>query len=196
MKKLFILLSIFIVFCHLPVKAQFFNKLMGIHYQNGYVVLKNGDTLRGKILFNNGYENYQFLEFKDSLKNKATTYQPQEVRFFSIDSLDFYPKKWGNRSVFMCLLLNDSLKVFLYRYYMTSGNRSGTETSYFYEKPSREFLQVFWNQSYPFQLKAAEFFGDCPELSEKIRKGKYTIDDLFLVAKEYNKWLRTRQLPK
>jgi hypothetical protein len=172
--------------------GQVLDKLFGAPYKTGLVVLSNGDTLKGKIVFNNDHNNYQILRFKDTIANEKTEYRPQDVKFFSIDSLFFYPKIYKNNWVFMCLLSDDSLKVYLYRYFMATQYVSGTYTSYIYEKPDGQYLQVLWNKVFPFKKKAGDFFSDYPELSEKIYNKRYKMEDLFIIAEEYNKWLKER----
>ena len=43
---------------------------------------------------------------------------------------------------------------------------------------------------FPFKKKAGDFFKDYPELSEKIYNKTYKMENLFLIAEEYNKWLK------
>ena len=190
MNRLFLLLVSCILIFKIDANGQFLDKIFKLPLKPGFVVLNSGDTLRGNIIFNNDYRNYQILSFKDSITNKRTDFEPQKVKCFSIDSLFFYPKIYKNNWVFMCLLLNDSFKVYLYRYYFANPYVIGTETSYIYEKPDGHYLQVLWNKVFPFKKKAGDFFKDYPELSEKIYNKTYKMEDLFLIAKEYNKWLK------
>jgi hypothetical protein len=193
-KSLFISISLFLLLC-LNVKGQLtekVNKFFGYEYQKGTVVLNSGDTLKGDILFNNGYENYQRLVFRDTLKQK-TDYKTEDVRMFAVDTMVFYPKKLKKKLVFMCLLVNDSLKIFLHRYFMATQYYSGTENMYIYEKPDGQTLEVLTSRLFPFKKRVGEFFSDDPELSEKILNKTYKFDDLYIIAKEYNTWLRQKK---
>jgi hypothetical protein len=58
-----------------------------------------------------------------------------------------------------------------------------------YEKPNGKYLLVSFNNFYPFKTKVGDFFSDDPDLSKKIYSNKYTKDDVFKIAQEYNNWL-------
>jgi len=194
-RKHFLLIFYFVMLA-LNAKGQFLDKVFGIKYHKGSVILNNGDTLRGKIMFNNDYSNYNTLIFRDTITNKNTNYKPREVKSFSLDSLIFYRKILNNQWVFECLLLNGDLKVYLYRYYMSTGYTSGTETSYIYEKSNGQYLMISTYITYPFKKRVSEFFSDYPELSEKIYNKTYKFNDLFLIAEEYNIWLKNKKSNK
>jgi len=43
-----------------------------------------------------------------------------------------------------------------------------------------------------FKKRVGEFFKDDPELSEKILNKTYGYDDLYVIASEYNAWLKKK----
>ena len=93
-KSLFISISLFLLLS-LNVKGQLaekVNKFFGYEYQKATVVLNSGDTLKGEILFNNSYENYKWLVFRDTLNKQKTDYKTEDVRMFAVDTMVFYPK--------------------------------------------------------------------------------------------------------
>lgn len=193
MNKSFILFISLCLLLSLNVKGQFLKNLLATKYVKGYAVLNNGDTLKGEIAFNDDYADYQYLRLRDTVSKEKTSLHPQDVRFISIDTMHFYPKKLKRDSVFMHLLKNDSLKIYRYQYMMTIGNSNITETSFIYEKPDGTNLQVTSKMMFPFKKRVGEFFSDCPELSEKILNKTYKFDDLYLIADEYNTWLRRKK---
>ena len=116
MKKLIILSISLCLLLGLNVKGQFLKNIFKSHYVKGIVVLKNGDTLRGNINFSNSSSDYQYLIMRDSLNNEKLPYRPKDLRYFQIDSMFFYPKMLKRDDVFMQLIVNDSLKLYKYRY--------------------------------------------------------------------------------
>lgn len=192
MKK-FLLLSISLcLLLGLNANGQFLKKLLGTVYVKGIVVLNSGDTLKGDINFNDDNTDYQVLVMRDTLNKTKLRYHPQDIRYFSIDSMFFYPKLLKRDSVFMRLLVNDSLKIYKYKYLMATAYYSAIETSYIYEKPDGKYLQVLTSKLFPFKKRVGEFFKDDPELSEKILNKTYKFDDLYVIANEYNAWLKRK----
>lgn len=194
-KSLFISTSLFLLLS-LNVKGQLaekVNKFFGYEYHKATVVLNSGDTLKGEILFNNSYENYKWLVYRDTLNKQKTDYKTEDVRIFVVDTMVFYPKKLKKKMVFMCLLFNDSLKIYLHRYLSATQYYSGTESMFIYEKPDGQTLEILTSRLFPFKKRVGEFFIDDPELSEKILNKTYKFDDLYIIAKEYNTWLRQKK---
>lgn len=167
-------------------------ELFDVQDHTGFVVLSNGDTLQGNIRFENNYKNYRTLRFTN-LQNHRTRYKPEEVRMFSFDSLTFRSAKRGKTAVFERLLVNDSLKVTLYRFFLSNSYYSLTETSYAFEKSGGERLVFYLNRISWFRKRAQAFFSDCPELSQKIASRVYKTKDYVQIATEYNAWLRREE---
>lgn len=193
MNKSFFLFITLCLLLSLSVKGQFLKNLLATKYVTGYAVLNNGDTLKGEIAFNDNYADYQVLSLRNTVSKKRTTLHPQDVRFISIDTIPFYPKKLRKDSVFMHLLVNDSLKIYRYRYLMATAYYTYTETSFIYEKPDGTNLQVISKMMFPFKKRVGAFFSDYPELSKKILNKTYKFDDLYLIAEEYNTWLKRKK---
>jgi len=172
-------------------------------FYSGFVALNNGVTIKGHIIFENSYENYLFVKIKDITNNKITSYRPKDVLVFSFDSLYFYPKKFNrNKDVFMCLLSDDQLKVYLHRfqsnsgYVVESGTHSnsvyvaGTGIAYILEKPDGQEVKIVYDKRFNLKKHAGDFFKDCPHVSKKINNKTYNALDILKIADEYIEWLK------
>ena len=192
MKKIVFVLFLFIL--NIDTYGQSaLEKFFGIEYHKGFVTLPNGDIIKGNIVFNNDYTDFSSVYIKDTISNEGTRYKPNDVLHFSIDSLYFYPKILRKKTVFMCLLLDDQLKVYLHKYLIATQYYTGTGTMYFLEKPNGQSVQILYNKVFNFKKHAGNFFKDYPQLSEKIKNKTYKVDDIFEVAHEYNEWLKQNQ---
>jgi len=171
-------------------------------FYDGFVALNNGDIIKGYIIFENSYENYLNVKIKEATSNKVISYQPKDVLFFSFDSLYFYPKKINRKKdVFMCLLLDDQLKIYLHKFQSNSGYvvESGTNSNlvhvtgygiaYIFEKPDGQNVQIEYDKRFNLKKHAGDFFRDCPHISEKINNKTYNALDVLKIAHEYNEWL-------
>ncbi|HEX2935270.1 MAG TPA: hypothetical protein VHO72_07940 [Bacteroidales bacterium] len=184
----FLLFSITMLFS-IDINAQFLDKLFNAKYHSGFAILNNGDTIGGSIKFNNDYEDYNAVCIKDTVTGKKKYYKPEQVKFFTFDSLNFHRKFLFNEWKFVCLLMDERLKIYLYRYLAITPYVSWTETAYILEKPNGQYLMVTSHKMFPFKKHAGEFFKDYPELAEKINNKEYRFEHLFVIAMEYNNWL-------
>lgn len=134
---------------------------------------------------------YKVIDYVDTLTEQKKSYRPTEVQCFSFDSLVFYSKKLNKKNVYMCLMVDGHLKLYLHKILVATGYYSTTGISYVFEKPDGQMLQVFNNKLTGFNKKTGNFFSDYPELSEKIRNKTYKFSDVFIITYEYNKWLKS-----
>jgi len=190
-KHQFILLSIILLISQ-NNKAQGLDKLLNVQYKPGFAILNTGDTLTGAFEFNDCEQNYRILVFIDPRNSKKAAYEPQQVKYFMLDSLTYMPKELKDGWGFVRLLLYDNLKVYLHKKFITSNIANGIENQIILEKPNGKFILVTLDRFYPFKTKVGDFFSDDPDLYEKINKGIYKNDikDIFKISNEYNNWLR------
>ena len=160
-------------------------------FYDGFIVLLNGDTIKGKIPFRDSYENYSGVNIKNTANNELTMYWPNEVLVYSVDSLNLYPKPFmRNRLVFMRLLLDDYLKVYLYKNQVHTGTVIINETRFRLEKPDGQNVLILYHKRFKLKKFAGDFFKDCPHISEKINNKTYNALDILKIAYEYNEWLK------
>jgi hypothetical protein len=190
MKKYLFVLCI--INMSLLVRSQSHDKLdkfFGTEYHKGYAILANGDTIVGEIALSNDYSNYGILIFRNMISKKKTNYLPQNVLLYSVDSIAFYRKIFQKSWVFMSLIKDGGLKVYVYKYFAATPYTSGTEVSFILEKPDGTYLQVLTAKTFPFKKKVGDFFIEYPELAAQIYDKSYKFEDLYLIADKYNVWL-------
>jgi len=190
MKKLFLFLFAFILFFCSNSNGQVLEKLLNIQIRPGFAILNNGDTLVGSFEFNDSKDNYKLLVYKDPVTYKNSAYLPQEVEFFSIDSLYFRPLELKDEWVFMRILFEDKIKLYLHKYFYTTYSYSGFYNQFYLKKQNGENLMVTIDNFYPFKKKVGDFFSDCPEIYKKINNNTYKSNDLLKIVLEYNEWLK------
>jgi len=194
MKYVIVIISCFLTLNISAQKQTLSDKLMGRTYHDGLIVLNSGDTLKGKIVMSNDHSDYKLVEFVDTLTKEKKFYKPIDVQYFLVENLVFYSKKLNKKDVYMCLLVNDHLKLYLHKVLVATGYYSTTGITYVFEKPDGQMLQVFNNKLTGFSKKTGAFFSDYPELSEKIKNKTYKFNDVFIITKEYNTWLKSNRL--
>lgn len=192
MKKHFIILFISFFFFSQYSNAQSLEKLLNIQIRSGFAILNTGDTLLGCFEFNDSKDNYRLLVYKDPLTHKNSAYLPQDVDFFVIDSLYFRPKELKDEWVFMRILFEDNMKMYLHKNFYTTYSYSGFYNQFFIEKPTGENILVTVDNFYPFKTKVGNFFKDCPDIYSKIKNNTYQAKDLLKITLQYNDWLKSK----
>lgn len=78
------------------------------HYK-GFVVLTNGDTIRGFINYKSGQKNPKDIKFrKDSLDRNTVTYTMADIRYAEITGYDAYVKAVAGKSIPINMVLPNS----------------------------------------------------------------------------------------
>lgn len=192
MKKLIIIFVLSFVLFNQYTNAQLLEKLLNIQIRSGYAILNTGDTLLGCFEFNDSKDNYKILVYKDPITHKNSAYLPQDVNIFIIDNLYFRPIELKNEWVFMRVLFEDKMKMYLHKNFYTTFSYSGFYNQFFIEKPTGEKILVTIDNFYPFKTKVGNFFKDCPSIYSKIKNNTYQAKDLFEITVEYNEWLKSK----
>ena len=191
MKKVVLIFLLFQFILNVDIYGQnAVQKFWHGEFYDGFVVLLNGDTIKGKIPFRDTDENYDHVKIKNTTNNELTIYRPKDILVYSVDSLYLYPKIFNkNRIVFMRLLLDDQLKVYLHRY-ITYGAVIVKGSAFILEKPDGQRVQIIYGKRFKLKKHAGDFFKDCPHISEKINNKTYNALDVLEIAHEYNNWLK------
>jgi len=198
MNRIFLLLVLFTIS---------FTTLGKSKYAEGYIVTLEQDTIFGRIKIKVDKEDV-FLPSKVEDKivfvpdgGKRTAYLPGSIRYFSFfynfETLIYASVPYFNGQLFMKVISeNGFLK--LYQFY--PDEEKGLANAYelaefvyaadfntirfFYIlKPDGEFL--FLGRHTP-RNKILSFFGDDPELAEKIGSREYKYTDVYRMVREYN----------
>jgi hypothetical protein len=185
---------LFLLTFSISAQSQTLEKLLNIQIRPGFAILNNGDTLLGAFEFNDAKENYRLLVYKDPLTHKNKAYLPQTVQIFSVDSFYFRPVEFENEWVFMRILFEDKVKLYLHKKYYTTFERSGFYNQFYIIRPDGKSLMINTDNFFPFKTRAGNFFKDCETVYRKIMNNTYTAKNLLEIIEEYNKWLNSKSM--
>ncbi len=183
------LFVLFLLITSVSAKAQILEKLLNIQIRPGFAILTNGDTLLGAFEFNDAKDNYRLLVYKDPVTHKNFAYLPQDVQVFSVDSFYFRPIEFENEWIFMRILFEDKVKLYLHKKYYTTFSHTGFYNQFYIIKPDGKSLMINTDVFYPFKTRAGNFFKDCETVYRKITNNTYTVRNLPEIIDEYNNWL-------
>ncbi len=180
---------LFLLVFSVSAHSQILEKLLNIQIRPGFAILNNGDTLLGAFEFNDAKDNYRLLIYKDPVTHKNLAYLPHDVQIFSVDSFYFRPVEFENEWVFMRILYEDKVKLYLHKKYYTTFSRSGFYYQFYVIKPDGKSLMINNDKFFPFKTRAGNFFKDCETVYRKIMNNTYSAQNLPEIIDEYNNWL-------
>lgn len=183
---------LFILAFSISAPSQTLEKLLNIQIRPGFAILNNGDTLLGAFEFNDAKDNYRLLVYKDPLTHQNRAYLPQDVEVFSVDSFYFRPVEFEHEWVFMRILFEDKVKLYLHKKYYTTFERSGFYNQFYVIRPDGKSLMINTDNFFPFKTRAGTFFKDCETVYKKIINNTYTAKNLLEIIEEYNNWLNSK----
>ncbi|RKE90254.1 hypothetical protein [Ichthyenterobacterium magnum] len=183
-------------------------------WYSGKLVLKNNDTLKGVVKFENssttkdliglrGVGGTNKIFFKKSKKSKKKVkYKKDEVEYFivktnssKIAKYTFVPTK-KNKSKLMQVLIEGKVSLYLKKgvenMYLDNGNSTtiiqNDKSLYYVKKSNEKYVsnRFFANIFKSFKKTAVRYFSDCKPLVQKINNGEYKSDQLFEIVKDYN----------
>ncbi len=179
----------FIIFFSFSAQSQILEKLLNIQIRPGFAILSSGDTLLGAFEFNDTKDNYRLLVYKDPVTHRNNAYLPQDVVIFSVDSFYFRPVEFENEWVFMRILFEDKVKLYLHKKFYTTFSHSGYYNQFYLIRPDGKRLMINTDNFFPFKSRAGNFFKECETVYRKIINNTYTVRNLPEIIVEYNNWL-------
>lgn len=152
-------------------------------WQNGFVVMNNGDTLFGKVLLNiNGIH----IDFKNAVG--VQRFRADKYKCFRCGEHFFISKKFDGYHVNAELI--EKGKVCFYAYEQISRQEY---LSLFYVEKGSDIYGPFtldWFESATSRSWIYDCFGDYPSLITIMEKEPIKFPDLFKACKTYNCWYK------
>ncbi|TPG64486.1 hypothetical protein EAH73_15025 [Hymenobacter nivis] len=177
----------------------------------GYVVLANGDSLRGAVRLTSDFEQQQFVKFipLDAPTAKPLRLTDAEVLAYGyvrgpdtvryrncgpeLSSAPVVLAAGQRAALFPIsrLRLGSLLKVLqagrvqVYEQYMPVRGGNSFFRDVLLRTGTGSFVGTYW---WNFRPRAAEYFADCPALADDLRAGRYPPRALPQVVRRYNAW--------
>jgi hypothetical protein len=171
-------------------------------YRPGFVILKSGDTINGKIDFRTDISNCKHCFFKKDSLSKAVEYLPEELYAYRFQNSKFYitkkvKTKDGEINTFLECLISGKVTV----YYSVQDNNLeeiNNGEHYYIEKDSnlteiyKDVLKtnsegipyIFSSYQYKGALKA--IFYDYPDIYKDVDKLEFNRKSLTNISKKYH----------
>jgi hypothetical protein len=184
MKKQLTLVLLLVLGSFTAAKAEFV-------WKPGYVILTNGDTVKGEIKYNTKKELSLFS--KVTLKNAENVqknYKPDDVKEYCFDEVHFVSRTMNKELVFLKLVSGGQINLFEWQFEVYHGDQTLIEKDFYIEKVGGEAKEPEKLKGNRFKKTVSELMADNSELVARVEAEdkKYEIKDMQSVIEEYNDW--------
>lgn len=184
MKKHLFLALLFVFGAFSAAKAE-------LVWKSGYVILNNGDTVKGEIKYNTKKELPLFS--KVTLKtpdNVQKNYKPDQVKEYSYEGVRFLPRTVDKELVFLKLVSAGQINLFEWQYEVYHGDQTLVEKDFYIEKVGSDVKEPEKLKGNRFKKTVSELMSDNVDLVNRVENDskKYEIAEMQSVIEEYNEW--------
>lgn len=183
MKKHLTLLVLLVFGAFTAAKAE-------LVWKTGYVILNNGDTLKGEIKYNTKKELSLFTKVTFRQAEKVKNYKPEDLKEFSYEETRFLTRTMDKELVFLKLVSAGAINLFEWQFEMMHGEKTIVDMDYYIEKVGSSEKEPQKLKGNKFKKTVAELMNDNTELVARVEADnkKYEIGEMQSVIEEYNDW--------
>ena len=159
-------------------------------WKAGYVILANGDTVKGEIKYNTKKELPLFSKVTFREGEKVKNYKPEDLKEFSYEETRFLSRTMDKELVFLKLVSSGAINLFEWQFEMQHGDKMVVDSDYYIEKADALEKEPEKLKGNKFKKTVAELMNDNAELVARIEAEdkKYEIAEMQSVIEEYNDW--------
>lgn len=160
-------------------------------WKTGYVILNNGDTVKGEIKYNTKKELPLFS--KVTLKNAENiqkNYKPDQIKEYGYEGIRFLTRTMDKELVFLKLVSAGQINLFEWQFEVYHGDQTLVEKEFYIEKIDGDAKGPEKLKGNRFKKTVSELMADNTELVARVEADdkKYEIAEMQSVIEEYNEW--------
>ena len=155
-------------------------------YYSGYVILLNGDTLKGEVKKNpkHEYDNFAKAAFRKKEGAEIKTYNPTKIKEYSVDGVTFVSRNVDGEQVFVKRLSKGTVNLYEAQIEVLQMNDIKVKSDYYMEKKAGEFVKI---KSGKFKKQVEEVMSDNQEIVKALDDKKYEYENIVELFNAYNK---------
>ncbi len=152
-------------------------------YEEGYVILSNGDTIEGTIKYKSGEEIKDKLTLKVTEEDKRT-YKAADLSGFMAGESQFVSAKIDETQFFLKTLTEGKISLYELQIPVSKGNSEVFKyLMYIKKEKQKEYTEL---KASNWKKTVAEMITDNDDIAQQIEKGKVKLDELPAVIQSYN----------
>lgn len=155
-------------------------------YFPGYVILLNGDTLKGEVKKNpkKEFDNFAKASYRKKENVDMKTYNATKIKEYCVDGVVFVSRNIDGEQVFVKRLSKGNVCLYEAQVEVLQMNEIKVKSDYFMEKEGGEFVKI---KSGKFKKQVTEVMADNEDIVKALEEKKYDYDNIVELFKEYNK---------
>lgn len=155
-------------------------------YFKGYVIMLNGDSLKGEVKKNpkREFDNFTKASFRKKEGSETKSYSPAKIKEYNVDGITFVSRNVDGEQVFVKRISKGAVNLYEAQMETMQMNEIKVKSDYYMEKSGGEFVKV---KSGKFKKQMADAMSDNEEIVKALEEKKYDFDNIVEVVEAYNK---------
>ncbi len=154
-------------------------------YFTGYVIMLNGDTLKGEIKKNpkRDFDNFAKAAYRKKDGGEIKTFNPTKIKEYCIESTIFVSHNVDGDQVFLKRLSKGSVNLYESQVEVLQMNDVIVKSDYYMENQSGELVKI---KSGKFKKQVVEAMSDNLEIVKAVEEKKYEYENIVELFNAYN----------
>jgi hypothetical protein len=157
-----------------------------VKYYQGYVIMLNGDSLKGEIKKNpkREFDNFTKASFRKKEGSEIKSFSPSKIKEYCVDGIVFVSRNVDGEQVFVKCISRGAVSLYEAQVEVLQMNEIKVKSDYYMEKAGGEFVKV---KSSKFKKQMSDAMADNEEIVKAIEDKKYDYENIVEVVNAYNK---------
>ncbi|MCX6295241.1 MAG: hypothetical protein NTX97_04080 [Bacteroidetes bacterium] len=163
-----------------------FNSYGQAKYYPGYVIVLNGDTLKGEIKKNpkREFDNFTKAAYRKKDGSEIKTFNPTKIKEYCVDGVTFVSRNVDGEQVFVKRVSKGVANLYESQIEVMQMNDIKVKSDYYMEKQDGGFVRI---KSGKFKKQIEEVMADNEEIVKALEEKKYDYDNIVELFNAYNK---------
>lgn len=155
-------------------------------FLQGYVILLNGDSLKGEIKTNlkREFDNFAKASFRKKEGSEIKSYTPAKIKEYCVNGTTFVSRNVEGEQVFVKRVSKGAVNLYESQVETMQMNEIKIKSDYYLEKSGGEFVKV---KSSKFKKQMTDVMADNEEIVQALEDKKYDYENIVEVVNTYNK---------
>jgi hypothetical protein len=155
-------------------------------YYTGYVIMLNGDTLKGEIKKNpkREFDNFTKASYRKKDGAEIKSFNPTKIKEYCVDGVTFVSRNVDGDQVFVKRLSKGTVNLYEAQEEVMQMNDIKVKSDYYMEKAAGEFVKI---KSGKFRKQVEEVMADNEEIVKALEDKKYEYENIVELFNAYNK---------
>jgi hypothetical protein len=157
-----------------------------VKYFQGYVIMLNGDSLKGEIKRNlkKEFDNFTKASFRKKEGSEVKSFTPAKIKEYSVDGIIFVSRNVEGDQVFVKRISEGAVNLYESQVETMQMNEIKVKSDYYMEKSGGEFVKV---KSSKFKKQMTDAMADNEDIVKALEEKKYDYENIVEVVNSYNK---------